>query len=1792
MIEGLTTRAARIARLAIGATLLALAAAPAQAERTLERFAGQDLPGGDYRTLRRVPLGECESACLGDTACKAFTYNERARWCFLKNTQPTPSPYAGATSAIVRDSVPADALPLPDLAFLPSDVATEAARLEAQVAAANRTGQAIGLLTPTAANGLTDHDADAWLSFARTLLGTNYPNWSDRVEANRLAGAAAYLAIRDATTPIDQGRALAALSRALERQNLFRPAIEAAAASVTLNLSQAEVERLETLRRNHGFRVLDYSVDADTQSPRMCIQFSEGLKGEAADLERFVSVDSIASPTLSVDSQQLCVEGLSHGGRYDVTLREGLPSTVGETLPSASEYRIYVRDRSPIARFESNRYVLPASAKGVPVTTINTAKLELTLYRINDRNLADVVRSGDFKSQLWPYQVDNISDETGAVAWKGTMDVASVTNEEVTTLFPVDSVLTRTEPGVYVLTAVPAELANRSEQVATQWFVISDIGLSTFSSDGTVDVFVRSLRTAAPSDGVEVTLLARNDEVLATATTDADGHARLVSTAPISGGQAPAVVTARTGDDYAFLSLVGGAFELTDRGVAGRTAPGPVDAFLATERGVYRAGETVHATVLVRDDTAVALSLPVTLKLTRPDGVLSRRIAARADDAGGVAVDLPLTTNAATGTWELTAHIDPEGPAVGTTTFLVEDFVPQRIAVDLTSDATTVDAGGSLEARLAADFLYGAPAADLMIEGSVTLRQAAGVAGFEGYRFGLDAEPFTPERVPLFNLPRTGPTGRASFAVPIPEASDATGALEARVAVSVREPGGRQVADTLTVPVETGAPLLGVKPNFADDRVREGAEASFNIIALDGARARTGAEVEWTLTRIVHSYQWYRRDNSWFYDATERLERVASGTATVGADAPAKVSFPTSWGRYRFEVVDTDNGAVATSTVFSSGWVSTSSSAETPDVLEVHLDKESYAAGETAHLRILPRHAGRALVTVLTGSLRYSTSLDVPAEGAEVALPVRADWAPGAYVAATLFRPADVAGGPPLPQRAVGIAHLAIDTAERRLDVAIDVPEVTAPRQTVSVPVTVTGLAPGETAHLTVAAVDVGILNLTRYEAPDPTEYYLGQRRLAVELRDLYGDLIDAGGAPRGRIRSGGDGIASGTDALPPTEEPVSLFTGVIETDADGTAHATFDVPAFNGTLRVMAIAWNKSQIGNAAADMVVRDPVVVAGSLPRFLAPGDATRMRFDLHNVSGPAGDYTLSVTAAGPIALEPESERFTLAADERTSIEMPLSATGTGEAAIVAHLTGPDGIDLASDYTVVVRPAATPVRAQRRVALAPGNTTTLGADLLEGYDTGASATVSIGSGEIDTAGLVMMLDRFPYGCAEQTVSRALPLLYLNEVAASVGLRNDADIPARIETAIERVVAFQSAAGGFGLWSPGYDMWLTAYVMDFLTRAREAGYQVPRIAFENGLNRLQSTLSYIGDVDGQRGAEIAYATYVLARNGRAAIGDLRYFAEEKLDDFPTGLSRAQLAASLALSGDQPLADRLFQNASFTPAPTGLMDYGTPLRDAAAIVTLAAESRVGEDTVAGLSGLLDGIKARDDDTYSTQEAAWLLLSANATRPAPGSVTLDGAPLEAPLYRALDAAALDAGVTIGNSGTETVAVAATVAGTPLTPLPATESGLTITRTYHGLDGVEVDPSEVAQNTRLVVRLTVQKTEKPAMRIMLTDLLPAGFEIENPRLVGANDVAAMPMASVGQAPEYTEFRDDRFAAAWTLSEGNTFEPITVSYMVRAITPGTFTLPAAEVSDMYQPQYVARTGSGFLAVTPTR
>src|SRR5437016_5860595 len=664
--------------------------------------------------------------------------------------------------------------------------------------------------------------------------------------------------------------------------------------------------------------------------------------------------------------------------------------------------------------------------------------------------------------------------------------------------------------------------------------------------------------------------------------------------------------------DYAFLSLKSNAFDLTDRGVAGREAPdGAADAFLYAERGVYRSNETVSLPALLGEGQGNAVTGgPLTRVSERPDGVEFRRAVLADQGAGGRSLAVPLNSAVPTGTWRVRAFTDPKGSSVGETTFMVEDYVPERIEFDLTSKDKLIKAEAPVGLKVDGHFLYGAPASNLQLEGDMLVTTAADRPGYPGYKFGVaDEETTSNERTPIEGLPESDANGVATFPVSLAKPPASSRPQEAQIFIRMAETGGRAVERKLVLPVAPPTALIGVKPLFGDSSVAEGDKAEFDavFVAPDGKPlARDGLRYE--LLKIESRYQWYRQNAYWEYEPVKSTTRVADGDLTISADKPSRITLSPQPGRYRLDVKSAEPDGPLTSVQFDVGWYS-DGSADTPDLLETSIDKPEYQSGDTMVVSVNARSAGKLSVNVLGDRLLTTQTTDVKEGTAQVKIPVGNDWGAGAYVVATLRRPLDAAALR-MPGRAIGLEWFGIDKKTRTLEVKLSPQALVRPNSSLKIPVKLGGLNPGEDAKVVVAAVDVGILNLTNYKPPAPDDYYLGQRRMTSEIRDLYGQLIDGMQGTRGQIKSGGDAGAE-LQGSPPSQKPLALYSGIVTVPADGTAEINFDIPEFAGTARVMAVAWTATKLGRATADVTVRDPVVLTATLPRFLLNGDHGTMR-----------------------------------------------------------------------------------------------------------------------------------------------------------------------------------------------------------------------------------------------------------------------------------------------------------------------------------------------------------------------------------------------------------------------------------------------------------------------------------------------------------------------------------------------------------------------------------------------------
>ena len=1583
-----------------------------------------------------------------------------------------------------------------------------------------------------------------------------------------------------------------------------------------------------------GMAFVRLRAEMDQAEPRACLEFSQNLSTDAnINYSDYLVLDPVAPYQVDVSGNLLCLGGLPFEPERQVTIREGLPSASGERTEFDETFTLTFGDRPAYVGFAGGGVILPRSeADGIAIETVNVSRLEVEVLRVPDRILSQYsVDPGEVNEEGgWNYWSFNSAGENvGVQVYEGEIDidVGSRRNTAITTVFALGAALRELRPGAYVVKVRDAspsagqrgESENESRASSYRWILYTDMALQSFSGATGLDVVVRSLRTARPMANTTLTLIAENNEELARARTDSEGRVHFAEALVNGDGPARAryVMAYGAGGDFAALDLQRPGLDLSDRGVDGRRAPGDVDAYLYTERGIYRPGERVRLIGLIRNPVGRAISdRQSTLVIYRPNGTEARRIRmTEAVDGGAIAKNIELDRSSPRGLWRAELLVDGQEESAGSVSWSVEDFVPQRLRVQIEASENVLRAGQSRPVNVQADFLYGAPGSGLAVEAEGRLMvDPTPFPEFDEYTFGRADESFDEQ---FFQLPGsiTDGSGAAQLELRLPSEPETTLPLRARILASVADPGGRVVRESFTVPVRLNNVYLGLNAQFENRRAGAGERVAYDVIALnaDGRRvAQRG--VQWQLVREDWSYDWYLDNGQWRWRRTGRDIPVDGATVDIGAGQPLRIAKDgLREGSYRLIV--RANGA-ETSTRFGVGWGGPAEDDATPDMVSVVAPTEPVRVGGRARVQIRPPYAGEAQIVVATDRVIETRTVRVSENGSTIDLPVTAEWGSGAYVLVTVMTPRDPVNLP-VPRRAIGVAHVPVDMGSRTLTVEAGAGlQNVRPRTRIEVPVRVANVPTGERARVAIAMVDEGILGITRYQSPDPVGYFFGRRALGVDVRDDYGRLLNPNlGAPA-TARQGGDSIGGEGLTVVPTRT-VAIVSDIVEVRG-GRATITVDVPDFNGTLRLMAVAWSESALGQDAEQIIVRDPVVAELILPRFLAPGDDAQGTLNIDNVEGPNGAYTVTVSGSRTAQIQAQPRRFTLNRGQRQTALIPITGGPLGVGQISLRLEGPQGFaPVERTYDIQSRAPFLPITITTVEPMNAGASWRAPGDALSRFQASSQALISFSAlAGIDPATLIDSLYRYPYGCSEQLTSVATPLLYYNMLAQEAGREVDPRIRRRVQEAATQLLDRQAPDGSFGLWSAGdghASPWLGAYIVDFLQRAQRAGYAIPRQPMEQAYNALRrvARLNDFGSVNYEfevyrwpgsndttellRSRAAAYALYVLAKAGEADIGQVRYFHDNRLRNEPSPLARAHIGAALAHLGDRARARNAFRMAEQALGYRNTGDwYQTPLRDLAGVLALAAEA--GEtELVARLRQRLER-DAPDPDMLMTQEQVQLLLAANALleRAGPVNVTLNGEALPSRRVYA-DTARLTSGLVFRNAGRGPIWRTVSLSGAPREAPPAMQVGYSIDKRIFRMDGTAADLNSIRQGDRVVVVISGAPEGARNYPTVLVDLLPAGLEIET--LLRPEDGAGGtnwdgttrngPFAWIGEITytQVSEARDDRYVAS-----ANLRGQFRYAYVARAVSPGRYTLPAAQVEDMYRPGVMARTETGTIRIAP--
>ncbi len=1570
---------------------------------------------------------------------------------------------------------------------------------------------------------------------------------------------------------------------------------------------------------------------------------------------------------LSSDGRTLWFPHVTPETTYTVTVLPELTAQNGWSAGKRITREVKIRPITPAVGFAGEGFILPArKTRGLPVITVNVEEVSLEFFRLTEEGLLQYINWRKPVTERETYSLERLSG-FGELVFEGRFTLDAPPNRRVTRHIPVTDIQALEEPGIYL--AVLHRPGQYDYAYQTACYLVSDIGLHARSYADRSVIFARSLATGAPLSGVTLQVLKQGKNRLMTqAVTNAEGRADLEM--PLPGGarlmlahmEVPGTDGGAARTHYGILPLHGPALDMSGFDLGDRLST-PLSLYLYSPRDLYRPGETAVFSLILRDQDALpADTVPLVTRLLRPDGKEVRTFTWHPDETGKLdqvdyyqhAVSIP--EDATTGLWRLQVFIDPEDKTPDAEyAFHVEDFLPERMKLDLAVSPENPKPDADLTVSARGMYLYGAPAAGNDIAARVRVRALRELPdAHEQFEFGrVDDAAFSD----AWDLPddALSDEGKAEIQVDS-QWSEIKSPLTVSISVDLFESGGRPVTRRVSANILPAPRIIGIRPMFERHVADEGL-VRFEVIQTDvSGNLYENERLEVEFIREDRDYYWeYTDGGGWRHRYTEKIYSWEKTSMSLPEGKPGTLETPLTRGGYVLAITDPASGQM-TSVRFRVGdwWWSADDRAARPDKIAMTLDKPAYQAGDTAVLTLVPPHAGKALVMVEADRLLWERSMVVTTGENTLKIPILGSWnRHDLYISAVVFRPAD-ADETAVPNRAVGLLHLRLDRENRRLPLSIAAPSRAQPEKQMRVRLALAPPAPegSEAADqntsplavsdenpvfVTVAAVDEGILRITDFVSPDPFSWFFERRRFNVSARDMYDRVIEQKDAARAVLRFGGDADLKAGERPENEVKLVSLFSGPVPFAADGTAEVSFHLPDFNGELRLMAVAFSGKRFGAAQTAVTVAAPVVTQMAMPRFLAPGDRSEATLDLHNLSGADRDFSVSVISEGAVELFEGDRKIRLKDKEKISLRFPLlGRDAAGKADLSLSLneipapvpgsaaksaadsagsppgeSGDGAINLSRSWVLGVRPGYPAIARKRLYTVAPRQEVTvdtaLAADMIP-ENLNANLKISPRF-PIDIGDAVRGLIDYPYGCLEQTTSRAWPLLYATPARAA-----RYDLPRlapeermkRLRDAVDRLGKMQRGSGGFGLWhnaSPE-DGWLTAFVTDFLLTASDHGVPLPDNMLEKALERLESYVKKSPPLpaymDNRHRSSLefaiaAYAACALNRANRLPLGAARIVFDDKSGNADSCLPLIHMGLALAGAGDHPRSDKAFALAR-KRLPEEIRywgHYGSPVRDTALSLALLMEENLiaGTDLNAYMTHLETAVRTRR--WFSTQEKfalfrAGIAMDARPDEPWKGRLSIGAGDARilktGGVYIApLSAAGITSGVRFVNDGSlesgRPLFVSALVSGYTRNAPPEENAGIAIRRDLFTTDGAPADAGPYHVGDLLVARLTI-RSEKDIPDALVADLLPAGFEVENQHLEHTEKQAGILMDGrtvddwmADETIHAQEYRDDRYMAALDL---DSHRETRLFYLIRVVSPGEFSVPPPFAESMYQPE----------------
>ncbi len=1499
--------------------------------------------------------------------------------------------------------------------------------------------------------------------------------------------------------------------------------------------------------------------------------------------------------------------------QYKISISDKLLASNGKKLNQSYNKKLITRNYQKSVRFTSKGSTLLKDSNVLPIEAVNVEAVDLKFWRIHSDKYSEFLNMS-YRSQIYSLErLYKIAD----VVYTAQFDIDSVENKRETHDISIKHIEQVQKAGLYFVTISPVDMY--SYNIESTWFMSTDIGLHTRKYKDSLVVFTHKIPEAKIYPNIDITVLDKDGIELASAKTDKDGFAEI----KLSDMKKARLVIAQKGDNFNLIRLTKPQMDLSEFNLSNR-AYHPQELFLYAPRDLYRPGETVNINGLLRDDDGeYVMASPIKVEIKRPDSRTYKTFDWQGDETSLYSSEFEIPNGALTGNWSFVATLANKDKFIYD--FAVEDFMPERLKLELTAgnESLHVNADDSPVIKVQSDYLYGAPAANNRYDATVTISAenrlfdnyndfSFGASKYRDFNYNFDVKQQTLNAEGYGEIKLKNEWNKTKFPLRIISH------------VNVYESGGRPVSRKITQTIWPYDMAIGIRPLWDDNYASPNSNNQIEIIAINQKGEKINANnVDVLLIRENDNRYWHWGDNGWSYSSSENNLPVFNKVINVNKDLKTTVSLPIDYGNYRVEIRNKAKQLLS-SYKFFSGWTwydAQSNNGERPDRVKLAWNADTVTAGTMAQLKITAPYAGTALITIESNQILYKQSINMSSPSQTVEIPIDSGWKRhDIYASVMVIRKGEIKRKH-LPARSFGILHLPLNRDHRELEITIDNPDKVLPETTVTIKIKAENLNKNNTSYVTLAAVDTGVLSVSNFKTPNPFTWFFAKREYLAELRDMYGSIIALGDGKNARQKFGGDeDINRGGDAPTNDVQIVSIFNEKVQFNAQGIAEVTFDLPYFNGELRLMAMAYNKNQFASNESRMKVAAPIVVSASLPRFIAKGDESYATIDVHNTEDFEQVIKLHLSGDEALGAQKSIVELRLNGKEKNIIQLPIVATvhsGIGSINVKAEITGKNNYSLDRQWNLGIRPAFPAVSETKQTLLAKGRSFDVKANSMDKFDDSNFKTILKVSNTpvLNAEQHLHNLIQYPYGCLEQTSSRVWPLLTVKKSDLSL-FNNEkqheifdkrGDL---INDAVSRLLGMQRYDGSFGLWNNNSheEKWLTVYVTDLLLNIKKLGYNVPEKSltkaikrlgtYVKGRNRIQSDLArYLSNKEHYLIAYKAYAAYVLAGIKQVSLQDVRKLYDNNNKDSKSPLPFAHLAMALEIMGDDRRATQAWLKAVDFKVETQRYryygDYGTTVRDLSQVILLGQNSQLSKDLTttpyALIEPLLDAMKGKR--WLSTQERGSLFRLAKSLQNNKSDENwlasivrneqTDEFNQTKDLIKVWSQKAAKTNFSISNNSESPLFIDFKTQGY-LKKSEATSNGITVTRNYYDIKGNKLDVSQLKTGDMVFVHLQVRLDKKYNYLpdAMVVELLPAGLELENQNLEHAFPIDDLKLETKSvytwrrnNITKHQEYRDDRFISAATLSR---YYPTNIFYLARAVTPGVYTIPPTLVEDMYRPE----------------